>query len=125
MIKSATLFGFMLGGVLAVFVFIVKYEVQDLEAEFTQLNRNIAQERQSIHVLMAEWSHLNEPARLRTLAREHLNLGSVRAHQMGGLNSIPRRTELGEQPAIDGTSPDNLTLIQAAIQEMVAAENAE
>ncbi len=120
MIKSATFFGFLLGGFLTVFVFVVKYEVQDLEAEFNQLNRNIVQERQSIHVLMAEWSHLNEPARLRELAREYLNLGSVRAHQMGGLNNIPRRPEAGDEPV--PTETDRMALIQAAIQEMSGAE---
>ena len=125
MIKSATLFGFVLGGILAVVVFVVKYEVQDLEAEFSQLNRNISQERQSIHVLMAEWSHLNEPARLRTLAREHLNLDSVRAHQMGGLTNIPRRTESGDGEVPELEAANNLSLIQAAIQEMVAAESTE
>jgi cell division protein FtsL len=116
MIKSATLLGFLLGGVMAVCVFIVKYEVQDLEAEYTELNQSIAEERQSIHVLLAEWSHLNEPARLRDLARQHLNLGAITARQMGGLSNIPRRDEPAE--AYPQTSPDGLTLIQAAIQEM-------
>ncbi len=121
MIRSATLLGLLLGGVMAVCVFVVKYEVQDLEAEFAQLNRSIADERQSIHVLLAEWSHLNEPARLRDLAREHLNLGAISARQMGGLNSIPHRPQPDVLPVEQ--QADGLSLIQAAIQEMSAAGN--
>ncbi|MBT3558197.1 MAG: hypothetical protein HN644_04660 [Rhodospirillales bacterium] len=124
MIKSATLLGFLLGGVLAVCVFIVKYEVQDLEAEYFQLNTDITEERQSIHVLLAEWSHLNEPSRLRTLAREHLNLNTLSARQMGGLNSIPRRDQGGDKDS--ETMPmmpaDGLQLIQAVIQEMAEGD---
>lgn len=125
MIRGATLFGFLLGSVLAVFVFVVKNEVQDLEAEFTHLNRSIAQERQSVHVLLAEWSHLNEPARLRALAREHLNLDPVRARQMGGLNGISRRTEADEISDKAPESTDDLALIRAAIQDMAVAEGEE
>ncbi len=123
MIRSATLLGFLLGGVMAICVFVVKYEVQDLEAEFAQLNTNIADERLSIHVLLAEWSHLNEPARLRALARQHLNLGAITARQMGGINAIPRREALGE--SYPELSPDGLKMIQAAIQEMSANGNAQ
>ena len=117
MIKSATLMGFLFGGVLAVCVFIVKYEVQDLEAEYFQLNTDIAEERQSIHVLLAEWSHLNEPSRLRTLAREHLNLNAISARQIGGLNTIPHRDDKDSE-RIPEMPADGLQLIQAVIQEM-------
>lgn len=123
MIKSATLIGCLLGSAMAVSVFIVKYEVQDLEAEFTQLNNSIADERQAIHVLLAEWSHLNEPARLRELARQHLNLDAISARQMGGLNAIPRREQ--SDNAYPHSAPDDLKLIQAAIREMSAARNTQ
>ena len=123
MIRSATLLGFLIGGVMAICVFVVKYEVQDLESEFARLNTSIADERQSIHVLLAEWSYLNEPARLRELARQHLNLGAVTARQMGGLNAIPRR-DVPVEPYPELT-PDGLKLIQTAIQEMSANGNTQ
>jgi len=114
MIRSATFGGVVIGGLLAVFVFAVKYEVQDLEAEFGALNRGIEQEHQSIHVLLAEWSHLNEPARIRKLARKHLGLEGLSVRQMGGLRQIPMRTEPVQEPSA------RLAAIQAAVREVVA-----
>ncbi len=121
MIRSATFVGLLIGSVLAVIVFGVKYEVQDLEAEYIELNRGIERERQSIHVLLAEWSHLNEPARLRNLAMRYLGAGGLSAANMGDLNDIPLRDgPPGEEGVKD--PPDRLDVIQAMVQELVAAE---
>lgn len=114
MIRGATFGGLVVGSLLAVFVFAIKYEVQDLEAEFSALNRGIERERQSIHVLLAEWSHLNEPARIRKLARKHLGLEGMSVSQVGDLSQIPMRTDPVQEP------PDRLAVIQAAVQELVA-----
>ncbi len=116
MIRSATFGGLVVGGLLAVFVFAVKYEVQDLEAEFSALNRGIEHERQSIHVLLAEWSHLNEPARIRKLARKHLGLEGMSVSQMGDLSQIPMRVDPVQEPT------GRLAAIQAAVRELVASD---
>lgn len=116
MMRSATFGGLVVGSLLAVFVFAVKYEVQDLETDYTTLNRSIERERQSIHVLLAEWSHLNEPARIRDLAREHLGLEGMSAGQVGEISQIPMRTEPVQEP------PDRLATIQAAVRDLVASE---
>jgi len=113
MMRSATFAGLMVGSLLAVFVFAVKYEVQDLEVEFGELNRGIEQERQSIHVLLAEWSLLNEPARIRDLARTYLGLEGMSVGQVGDLDQIPMRTDPVQEP------PDRLSAIQAAVQKLV------
>ena len=96
------------------FVFAVKYEVQDLEADYTEINRSIERERQSIHVLLAEWSHLNEPARIRELAREHLGLEGLTVGQVGDMSQLPMRADPLQLP------PDRLATIQAVIQELTA-----
>lgn len=114
MIRSATFGGLVVGSLLAVFVFAVKYEVQDLEAELGALNRGIEQERQSIHVLLAEWSYLNEPARIRKLARQYLGLEGMSVGQVGDLSQIPMRADPVQEP------PDRLAAIQAAVQELMA-----
>ena len=91
MLRFATLISLATGALLAVFVFAIKYEVQDLEHEFQRLSRSIERERQAIHVLTAEWSHLNEPARLRTLARSQLGLDQIGVDRLGELESLPLR----------------------------------
>lgn len=89
MIRGATLISMAVGALVAVFVFALKYEVQDLENEYERLSRSIDRERQAIHVLTAEWSHLNEPSRLRTLAREQLDLDAITPDRFGGADRLP------------------------------------
>lgn len=77
MIRRSTLLTTILAASTGLALFVVKYQVQDLEDTLTQINREIASNRQAVHVLKAEWSHLNEPSRLRFLATRHLDLGPL------------------------------------------------
>jgi hypothetical protein len=133
MIRGATISGLVVGTVLAVIVFAIKYDVQDLEAEYQSLNRQIERDRQAIHVLKAEWSYLNEPKRLRELARLHLGASNLTAEQMGKLNLIPMRydgpldgyNQPGEPGLGQGNDPpgllnitDRMAAIEAVLQEL-------
>ena len=78
-------------------LFLVKYRVQNLEDQLQTLNRDIADDRERIHVLRAEWSHFNEPDRLRALAGRHLDMmpvqsGQVVVHEKMGEN-LPERAQ--------------------------------
>ena len=77
MIRRSTLLTFLLAVLIGLALFVVKYQVQDLEGTLTQINRGISDHRQAVHVLKAEWSHLNEPNRLRYLTARHLDLGPL------------------------------------------------
>jgi len=72
-------------------LFLVKYRVQGLEEELQGLNRDIASDRQAIHVLKAEWSHLNDPKRLSKLAGRHLDMIPVAAGQVTTRNGMAAR----------------------------------
>jgi cell division protein FtsL len=74
MIRRSTFFATTLAASIGVALFVVKYQVQDLEDQLTMIDHKIVSERQTIHVLKAEWSHLNEPERLRRLATSHLGM---------------------------------------------------
>ena len=83
--RQSTLVLILLTVAIGVGLFLVKYRVQGLEGELNNLNRDIASGRERIHVLKAEWSHLNQPARLRDLAERYLGLGVVEPDQIGTL----------------------------------------
>ena len=89
MVRHSTLLFLLLAGALSLALFVLKYQVQDLEDELMQLNRTIVSDTQAIHVLKAEWSHLNDPARLRALSERHLNLSPVHPVQLGTLEDLP------------------------------------
>ena len=83
MIRPAMVLIILLAASLSLTLFMVKYQVQDLEEELAGLNRSITEDRQAIHVLKAEWSHLNEPKRLRILAERYLGLRAIESEQVG------------------------------------------
>src|SRR5262249_26392595 len=91
MIGRGTLLWLALAIVAGVGLFQVSYRVQSLEDELTRVNRQILQERDTIHLLRAEWSYLNEPTRLAELAQRHLNLTPLAATQMVAIEDLPLR----------------------------------
>jgi len=83
MIRPTTILITLLAVSLSLTLFVFKYQVQDMEAELVQYNRTITEDRQAIHVLKAEWSHLNQPSRLRQLAERYLGMAAVEPAQVG------------------------------------------
>ena len=79
MIRPSTLLWVGLAGAVGFGLFQLKHEVQALEDEMFRLNRAIIAEQQAIHVLKAEWSYINQPQRLQTLAARHLDLQPMAA----------------------------------------------
>ncbi len=91
-------------------LFQVAYRVQLLEEKLTRVNRQIVQERETIHVLRAEWSYLNEPGRLADLASRHLSLAPLEASQMIRIEDLPLRLPplVAEAPAQAGAAPASI-----------------
>lgn len=83
MFRPAMILITLLAASLSLTLFVVKYQVQDLESELVGYNRTITEDRQAIHVLKAEWSHLNQPSRLRKLAERYLGMAVVEPGQIG------------------------------------------
>mgnify|MGYP003249943660 FL=1 len=77
-------------------MFVMKNQVQNLENELASINRNIEEDVKTIHILKAEWSHLNNPSRLRALATKHISLNQVRAEQIINYSALPFDYEQGE-----------------------------
>ena len=70
-------------------MFVLKNQVQTLESELNHINASIQDDVKSIHVLKAEWSHLNSPQRLRNLASKHISLNPARAEQIINFSELP------------------------------------
>jgi hypothetical protein len=80
-------------------LFQVKFEVQALEKQLKSINAQIYNNQQAIHVLTAEWSHLNEPSRLTELNERYLRLVPIAAGQLARLDDLPPRFKLPSDPA--------------------------
>lgn len=91
MIKLSTIIGILMLMMLALAVYKVEQNVQSMERELARMKRQIQQEEYAVHVLEAEWSYLSSPARLKQLAREHLNLRDIGMHQIVAIEDIPMR----------------------------------
>ncbi len=67
----------------------LKNNVQKLEKELNSINNSIQSNIKNIHILKAEWSHLNTPSRLRELAAKHILLNPVQAEQIINYSALP------------------------------------
>jgi hypothetical protein len=101
MIRPTTLLWIGLAGAVGFGLFQLKHEVQALEDEMFRLNRAVIAEQQAIHVLKAEWSYINQPQRLQSLAARHLDLQPMKPAQLGTLSALPLRGE----PAVPVAAP--------------------
>ncbi|MEE3626871.1 hypothetical protein UCD39_23310 [Nitrospirillum sp. BR 11752] len=93
MIGKSTLVWLCLATVASGILYHTSYRVQEEQEHLASLNRQIAQEQQSIQVLRAEWAYLNDPTRLERLATEHLTLRPTKAEQMVAMAAVPVKPE--------------------------------
>jgi cell division protein FtsL len=109
MIRLTTLIWLALASLAGVGLFQVKYRVQSLEQDLGQINRQILRDQEAIHVLGAEWSLLNEPARLADLSRRHLELTPFTAAQLAHFSDLPDRIApppaTPDSPAVAAPTP--------------------
>ncbi len=85
-----TLVSAALAGAVGVGLYFVKHEVRDQEARLAELNREILTNQEAIHVLKADWSYLNDPARLRLLSEKYLGMHVVGPGAVASFDSLGR-----------------------------------
>lgn len=73
-------FGTMVG--LLCLIYQLKFETRQLEGKTQELRRLIAEEKDTLGVLRAEWTYLTRPSRLEKLALEKLNLRPLKPEQV-------------------------------------------
>ncbi len=120
----------MLAAGVGVSLFLLKHEVRSLEEELGDITRQIRTGDESIHVLKAEWSYLNDPGRLRRLAEAHLDLQPLKPEQITTAaassmvlaamersmaeNSARVATVSGRAPAEKSAAPEKTTTTKPA-----------
>lgn len=99
-------------------LFWLKYQVQGEEQRLVALNREIADTREAMHVLDAEWAYLNDPSRLSEEASSLLGLQPVGPAQIGAIAQIPlaapRQPATINPPTPPAPTPDNPPPIASA-----------
>ncbi len=93
MIRKTTVIFAFLSVVASVWMFVVKHQIQSLEGELRGLQRAVVAEQEAIHVLTAEWSYLNQPARLEELGRRLIGLVPMTAAQQTDLAGLRQALE--------------------------------
>ncbi len=86
--------------VLGSYYFVLTNNVQNLEKELAQINRDIQEDIRDIHILEADWSELNNPERLQALAGKYISLDFVRPEQIINYSALPLEGELTENPTM-------------------------
>ena len=80
-------------GATAVGTYALKHDVEATAQQLRGLKAQIAEERDNITILNAEWAHLNRPERLQELARRYLKLEPLRSEQIVPVGSVPEALE--------------------------------
>lgn len=107
----------------AVFVFQVKYRAEAVAEQASRLQREVDQENETVSLLKAEWSLLNQPARVQDLVGRHadvLKLQPLDPVQITKLEQLPMRPK-GPEPVDE----EALSAILGEEAEKLAAQSAE
>lgn len=95
--------------VVAVALFVLKYEVQSLEDRVAARQAKVDDHARAIQVLEAEWTFLNDPARLRRLGLEYLELAPIESSRFVAVTDIPfpeaSQTPSDRHAPLDGGQP--------------------
>lgn len=78
-------------------LYLVKYSVQNVQREVVAMKDNVAREKESLHLLKAEWAYLNRPDRLQRLASAHLDLVPLDAKKINDVAVLPAAAPIDAQ----------------------------
>ncbi|MBY0463277.1 MAG: hypothetical protein K2Q34_08875 [Alphaproteobacteria bacterium] len=81
MMRRSTLIVGGLSIIIGLALFKTKYAVMALEQQHQQIKKGIQETNEALHVLRAEWAHLNDPSRLQILAQKYLDIAPIGSTQ--------------------------------------------
>ena len=92
-------------------VYKIKFESTRQAQRVAKLRMEIRRENDAIAALRAEWSRLDNPARIQALARRHLALKPVEGRQFDQLDQLPERPP--ELVPVDDPDPIGTVLAES------------
>lgn len=104
--RKSTLIWLVLTVVAGVALFYTTQQVTDGRQKLAKLQKNIQEEEETLRVLQAEWSYLNQPDRLEKLARQYLELQPARPRQFITLEAFEKTTGKTAGEAAPETAPE-------------------
>ena len=103
--------------VIGSYYFVLTNDVQNLEKELAQINRDIENDIRDIHILEADWSELNNPERLRELAGKYISLEFIKPEQIINYSALHFDYEDESQPTNTVSNKKELTtLVKAKVK---------
>lgn len=119
--RKATIFWLSLAAVCGTLLFHTSQEVTDGRSALRGMERELLREEESLRVLQAEWSYLNQPERLEKLAREYLDLAPLHGRQFARVSDINERVD--EEALAAAAAADTTASIEpaAGIEEAMPA----
>ena len=93
MIRTLNAIAFVVAAALAVALYIAKAEARSSEERLEDIQAQLAEERRQINVLNVEIAHLEDPERLRALARRYLGFEPLDPSREVELSDLPLLAE--------------------------------
>jgi cell division protein FtsL len=97
-------------------VYKIKFESTRQAERLAKLRTEVRNEREAIASLRAEWSRLDNPARIQGLAARHLALKPIDPRQLDRFDHLPERPPQSVSP--EGTDPIEILLEQATVSKI-------
>lgn len=98
MIRVLNFFCFAISALACLALYHVSEQARVARVQLTSVERQIADEKNSMSVLQAEWARVADPSRIQQLAQSHLGLNDGPAIELSSLELLPRR---GDAPLAD------------------------
>ncbi|MCE9507882.1 MAG: hypothetical protein K8R48_06155 [Alphaproteobacteria bacterium] len=96
--RKSTLLWLGLAAFCGITLFHTSQKVHDSREKLAALTRDIGREEESLSVLQAEWSYLNQPRRLEKLAKQYLKLAPLKGAQFVKAEDIALRPAAAAAP---------------------------
>jgi len=101
--RKSTFLWLLLAVICGCMLFRTSQEVTDGRTKLAAIEASTRKEDESIRVLEAEWSYLNQPDRLEKLSKQYLTLAPLKGKQFSKISGLEDKTA-GDKPAADVTA---------------------
>lgn len=100
MIRALNVLALIVAAVLAVALYVAKTEAQGSQQRLAEIQAELAEERRQINVINVEIAHLEDPERLRTLARRYLGFEPLDPSREVDMADLPLLIETDPIPEV-------------------------